>query len=534
MKKIVSLILAVLMIVGLFAGCNTDKPTPTNPPATQGGNDPKPTDPPATNPPTTEDKTIEFPLAEPLDISVLTIMPSTYSITENIAWKALMERGNFNAEITEIKAAEMKEKGALIMAGGDYPDILFKCNSLKIHEYGMEGILIPLEDLIREYAPNLTALLDENNGWADILAPDGHVYSLPQIVPSRVNGSSNFVWWINGGWLKNLGLEEPTNPEELYNVLKAFKEKDANGNGDPNDEIPLTFSDNQLRRFLLLLAEGSVYVDNYFTVVDGELVFYPTTEHFKENYLEYLAKLYKEGLLDNAGFSQTQDQLKAIVGASDICGMHLNSSPAFVPTEHYLDTIALTPFNPELYPLNTGVTIGGLAITDACEHPEIIVAWADYLYTEEGGRVIRLGVEGDNYTINEDGTWANIPDKYESNTYQCTLMGSGQLPFRQPDLYLNASNANTRHNNNEQYGEDGLFSKGTVLPTLVLTEEENETASVLKTDILDYVDVYCAQVVSGEADLEATWDEFQAKLKQMDVDELIKIYQAAYARATGK
>ena len=34
-------------------------------------------------------------------------------------------------------------------------------------------------------------------------------------------------------------MDYPTNVDELYEVLKAFKEQDANGNGDPNDEIPL-------------------------------------------------------------------------------------------------------------------------------------------------------------------------------------------------------------------------------------------------------------------------------------------------------
>ena len=46
--------------------------------------------------------------------------------------------------------------------------------------------------------------------------------------------------WINTQWLDNLGLEMPTTTEEFYQVMKAFKEQDANGNGDLNDEIPLS------------------------------------------------------------------------------------------------------------------------------------------------------------------------------------------------------------------------------------------------------------------------------------------------------
>ena len=46
-----------------------------------------------------------------------------------------------------------------------------------------------------------------------------------------------------------------------------------------------------------------------------------------------------------------------------------------------------------------------MAITDACEHPEVIVAWADQFYSEEGGVLAWLGVEGETYKINEAGDW---------------------------------------------------------------------------------------------------------------------------------
>ena len=38
--------------------------------------------------------------------------------------------------------------------------------------------------------------------------------------------------YINQTWLDNLGLEVPTNMDELEEVLIAFKEGDPNGNGD--------------------------------------------------------------------------------------------------------------------------------------------------------------------------------------------------------------------------------------------------------------------------------------------------------------
>ena len=83
----------------------------------------------------------------------------------------------------------------------------------------------------------------------------------------------------------NLGLNMPTTTEEFYEVMKAFKEKDANGNGDPNDEIPLSTvtsgAGTQLDGFLMnpfqLTSEtNKLYVDN------GKVTFAPAQEGYKE------------------------------------------------------------------------------------------------------------------------------------------------------------------------------------------------------------------------------------------------------------
>ncbi len=73
-----------------------------------------------------------------------------------------------------------------------------------------------------------------------ITAPDGNIYALPQ-----VNECYHCMYqqrmWIYKPWLDKLGLKMPTTTDEFYEVLKAFKTKDPNGNGKA-DEIPLSGS----------------------------------------------------------------------------------------------------------------------------------------------------------------------------------------------------------------------------------------------------------------------------------------------------
>lgn len=63
-----------------------------------------------------------------------------------------------------------------------------------LNKYGSQGLFLPLEDLIREHAPNLTKVLDERDAWKYLTSADGHVYSLPEI--GRQDGAVT-TYWIN-------------------------------------------------------------------------------------------------------------------------------------------------------------------------------------------------------------------------------------------------------------------------------------------------------------------------------------------------
>ena len=91
--------------------------------------------------------------------------------------------------------------------------------------YGEQGILIPLEELIEEYAPNFKALMDEiPEIRKSITAPDGHIYSLPAVDLSQ-HWYRNPLWY-NGDFLKALNIDKlPETTEELYTFLKRVKKR---------------------------------------------------------------------------------------------------------------------------------------------------------------------------------------------------------------------------------------------------------------------------------------------------------------------
>lgn len=136
----------------------------------------------------------------------------------------------------------------LALVGGEYGDIILRDKSATDanmavtdeETYGPQGIFLDLTDLIDQYAPNIKAMMEK---YPDVKAAmtsmDGKIYGLPYVFhTATVQGHTAF---FSEEWMKNVGVDKvPETTDELYDMLVAFKEQDANGNGDPSDEIPFT------------------------------------------------------------------------------------------------------------------------------------------------------------------------------------------------------------------------------------------------------------------------------------------------------
>ncbi len=201
------------------------------------------------------------------------------------------------------------------------------------------------------------------------------------------------------------------------------------------------------------------------------------------------------------------------------------------------DYAALTPFYEGIYPIITGINPGALAVTDACEHPEVLLAWADYFYGEEGGILTWMGVEGETYQMAEDGKWEWITgnghgDDIATVRSSATIQGMQNHPSIQPDFWFEMSpevDADEVYLNNER---QRIAALGKVpLPMMAYSEEDNAEIAVYKTDIDEYIDQYMAQVCIGELELESSWDNYLATMETMGASKLAEIYQKTYEAA---
>jgi putative aldouronate transport system substrate-binding protein len=173
-------------------------------------------------------------------------------------------------------------------------------------------------------------------------------------------------------------------------------------------------------------------------------------------------------------------------------------------------------------------------ITDKCAKPEVIAAWSDYLYTEEGGRLAWMGVEGETYTIDDKGTYHwNTDGTYGTDMTSIRskqgLFGNKPVPVKSPALF-NEGQANLEElflfkerEKIKAYGAD-------YFPALAWTDEEIKEKSTLVATINPYFQQYEAKVITGELDLAASWDEYVKTMDNMGLEKLKAIDKAAFDR----
>ena len=472
-----------------------------------------------------------FPLDEPYTVSCFAFSNIGYDLADSLFMKTMEEKTNIHWDLHTFNSSDMTEKMNLSLNTGEYYDVYMKTglSLADATKYGQQGVFIPLNDLIEDYMPNLKALLDGRDGWSAITSGDGSIYALPQIQKQGMAAPSVF---INAVWLERVGMDVPETEEEFMDVLRAFKENDANGNGDPDDEYPIYCPAGAVEFTFVLFGIAMDY--NTYSMYDGEnMIYVPTSEQYKE-FLAFWADAYKEGLINEDCFSATWDDINAIGAVYDTLG----TIPTWgvyqhVGVERSYEYVDMLPFDGAYsIPTSNGIGYGALAITDKCTNPELICEWADYLYGKEGGALAHYGVEGETYTKNEDGVVTFLTENgYGSDADEIcnkqTLAGWYNAPY-------SAMHGLTKGNPEELFlgkQRDHLLTRAAKpYPALSWTSEELEEKATLQTAINTYYYEYMAEVITGRKNLDETWDEYLATLKEMGVERLNEIDQAAYSR----
>ncbi|TBL72395.1 extracellular solute-binding protein [Paenibacillus thalictri] len=452
-------------------------------------------------------------------------------------WKQVEEKTNIHVDWTTPALQDATEKVNLAIASGDLPDFFIKgvIPQDDVIKYGSQGILIPLEKLIDGYAPNLKALLAKKPEMkAAITAPDGHIYALPRIIDYDLIGIPRFPM-LNMTWTTKVGMQVPKTSDDLYQLLKAFKEKDPNGSGSA-DEIP--YSAHNLD-WAMRGLEGMFGLErnlDYYTNVDSanKLHIWVTDDKYKQ-LLQYAHKLYAEGLMDKEIFTQT-DQLYFGKLAANRVGFTplLTAQNAGKFAKDYKGITPLKgPDGDQLWNMRQDPNTGGAkaAITKANKNPEATMRLLDYFYGDEGATLLYMGgQEGDTYTKAGDGTLHYKPEILNSQKGFAVEVGArtiwpGGMEFGYyTEKQLSPMMEGTTRPDDFKTVKDYITKNHHSMP--LLAKEKQDQINGLRTDIDTYIKEMQAKFIIGDASFD-TWDKYKDTLKKMGIDKLEAQYQDA-------
>ncbi|WMJ87191.1 extracellular solute-binding protein [Anaerocolumna sp. MB42-C2] len=407
-KRFYSVILTVLMVSMLFTGCSKSKNTDSN---STGG--------------TSADSSSAGGGSK----VKLTALISKHSLTKDLKemkWlKDLEEKCGVEVEWQQI-SADWDTKKSAMFASGNIPDLLF--NATGDSDYVQyKGLFENLSPLIESYAPNLQEMFTDKPEIKQLASEmDGEIYATPRY--KCVWPSTTCTMFINKKWLDNLGLEIPATFDELEKVLLAFKEQDANGNGDTTDEIPMDFQGYEnggaFSPRVLLGSYGVQLTDDadcgYF-VEDGVVKNYYTDDRYKELTI-FIQKLWQEGLINPEVFTQDYSKYQSVArGDGDVAkvgftfgwetgdrvGVKLKDQYAVVPPlKVTADSTVDVRWNNDTYAEN--YSRNAIAMSSACKNKEAAMKFIDGFYDKLVSMQVMFGGMNEvdkGISDNDDGTY---------------------------------------------------------------------------------------------------------------------------------
>lgn len=539
-KKVVALMLSLVMAVSVLTGCGNSSQSGEKENSVSE-NSAEEVSSEATEENTSTEEMEEIPVdyfagtelnivvyKDPLDTST----DETYG--NKPALKIAEEATGIKINWTVVDAATAADKVSVMLAAGPdaQPDVYLGWGLISESVLAQNTDMfynLAEEGLLEKYAPNVLERYEVVNMLDNLKWPDGSIYSLAvSALAQAYTGWAMSTQVIRQDWLDQLGFEVPTNADELYEVLVAFRDNDMNGNGDPTDEIPLTFCSDYWEGELMLLANsfgisGSTWqkTTHYKMLEDGQVVSVCDTDKFRA-FLEYFHKLAEEGLLDMEGFSQTSEQYIAKVDGGR-AGSYIRHSAMENETPFFYEGMeGITPSWSGEQNRLSAQKIGFVATKDA--NIEAALHWWNYMHSSpELKYMAARGEEGHLWYIDEEGRI--IQDESNPGDYVYQLDAIHPHPSNYLEEYVTlvepGSRIEKRTKTTEKY-EDYIPEKG--FSQRFVSAEAVEERSFIEIELFDYINGFIANSIS-EGVTDASWEAHLDQLEAVGYYDWIQWYQ---------
>ena len=423
---------------------------------------------------------------------------------------------HIKVEYTPITRSAQINDYMQMLASGKAPDIIFHYDMPQELAYYAEGAMQELDlDEIAYYAPTYWENMKETiETYGKV---DGGYYFFFADRPDAYNG----VTLIRQDWLDQVNRDIPTTLEELNEVLLLWKEAGLGNGGGCLIQNSFTY-DYPFRKWPVDEKERALYSDLAVAAFTWEPTYL---------FLKNMNYQYNNGLIDTEFYLNTDDaatQADFVSGKSGIYNFNISSGTTVLDSLLKNDPdarVSLLPTSaksPEGYMPQTRAfwpfgLIMGINHSTSAEERAAVWMYLEWLSQPENLFYFQNGIEGVNYTLDEDGLAVKISDfngesKLSNNSnkdYWCLITESAQYDTEELNYKANINNwapAGYEYLIEDSYKDfmsiqeyalpDALFSQ--MLPTL--TEYKSDLTEKFK-------ELYVKCVMAPEEQFEEVYKE---------------------------
>ena len=540
-KKALCLLLAMIMVLSILAGCTSkpaetpDTPATSEPAADNTANTPE--EQPAEQPeePALEQKTIQ-----------LMITGAGKQANSDKVWAAFNEQlqqyvPNTTVEFIDVSFDEYSEKFSQILASGEGVDLAWTGWLINKPQNIADGNLMPLDDLLAEYGQGIVDTLGENVVEIHRNAADGKLYYLPSwqglcgerrgwLVVTEIAELAGDTWIEDteaalNKWRNNYSEDTEAFQavlDQATKYLAAAKEAGKLGAGINTGRVFGWSMYNGMYSFLGVGGAeiGITYCDGTFTVKDGV-----AGEHYKL-YAKTMADWYKEGYIRSDIMSVDTSTLTMPKNGEITDTTYVFSCDPYLTEADQEAAIADAGMDMTYLPIeeNAYLILGGdtsYAIPYCADEPERAMMVLNAIYSQPDlYNTLIYGIEGEDYTKNADGTITTSyvgasPTADDSYGIQRWIIGS-------------CKNALINNGTDPNYYADleALEETARVNPFLNFTFDRTNVEGICASLLNVYYE-YGPQLDNGVAgdNWEELYNNYMAARKDAGIEELVTEFQ---------
>ena len=316
----------------------------------------------------------------------------------------------------DILVGDAKQKQGVMIAGGDYPDIM----ELRGAEWIDAGALIPLEDLIEQYGPRIKE--HYKDVWEKMKSADGHIYYLINFgVFQGLEQNPNYdqaAFWIQKAVLKDAGYPEIVTVDQYFDLIADYYGKNPTINGRP--AIPFTILTHDWRIFELWNPPNFLagYPNEGNGIVNSETYEYKNffTHDISKRWFKKLNELNARGLVDRTSFTDNYDQYAAKISSGRVLGQSVQGWQFMYSADlanrdrgENIRTMVPLPvvFDDDIKPRYRNIPIPnllrGMGISVSAKDPVRIIRFVNDLLAEDVQRTMHWGIEGSHWQRDSNG-----------------------------------------------------------------------------------------------------------------------------------